>query len=117
MFRPPLSPHDSEGGVSSSTKALAVRQAVPEGSLQASCAFSGAGTTARVGPPTPVHFGTFVQWSFDFRAAPTRCLRRRGAGWSGRIPTGPVLPPKWIRRPPRTSRTRRTRLPGRALLG
>ena len=90
LFRPPLSPHGSEGSVSSSTKSLAVRQAVPEGSLQASCAPSGGGTTARVGPP-PVRFGTFVQWSFDFRAAPAR----HGSGWS----------PERIRRPPRTSRT------------
>ena len=83
------------------TKALAIRRAVPGGSLRASCAPLGAVTTAQVGPP-PVH-DTFIRWSFDFRAAPAR----HGSGWS----------PERIRRPPRTSRTRRTRLPGRALVG
>ena len=58
------------------TKALAIRRAVPGGSLRASCAPLGAVTTAQVDPP-PVH-DTFIRWSFDFRAAPAR----HGSGWS-----------------------------------
>ena len=64
------------------TKALAIRRAVPGGSLRASCAPLGAVTTAQVDPP-PVH-DTFIRWSFDFRAAPAR----HGSGWSGRVPQG-----------------------------
>ena len=90
------------------TKALAIRRAVPGGSLRASCAPLGAVmTTAQVDPPLGA-LDTFIRWSFDFRAAPAR----HGSGWSGRVPAGPVLPPKRIRRPPRTSRTRDSAGPG-----
>ena len=88
---------------------MAVRQAVPEGSLQASCAFSGAGTTARVGPPTPAfwYFRTVVlrfPCGADAVSAPPRFWLVRSGPHRSRSAAKVDSSS-----PPRTSRTRTVR--------